>query len=143
MYPQTMKIPGNLAAILCLFILSACSFLSSAPDMEQGEEELEEAAASETEGAADNSGVEIVWETPREPVDEFVIHYGYARENLDSQIKVPVAELETREDPQHGPVFRYVIGDLDAKRDVYVSLASVKAGEASPLSQVFEIRAQQ
>ena len=141
MCPQIMKILRRSLTVLCAFLLSSCSFLSLDWTTEETGEVIEQTQPTEAGSAGDNSGVEIVWETPREPVDEFVIHYGYARDKLDSEIKVPVAQLETKDDPQYGSVFRYVLGDLEATRDVYVSLASIRQGETSPLSQVFEIKA--
>lgn len=145
MYPQFMKIIGSLSILLCLILASACSMLApdSASEQPQGESSETQAAAADDNSVDTQSGVEIVWEAPREEIDEFLIHFGYSGDNLDSVIRVPLTELEKKEDPLHGQVFKYVLGNIDPKRDLYVSLASVRQGETSPFSQIFEIKAAQ
>ena len=143
MYPPIMKIIMTSASLLLLLTLSACSInlFESSPEQSEAEQQNSSLENAETSSSM-QSGVEIVWETPKEAVDGFVIHYGYSSDKLESEVKVPVADLEKKEDPEHGSVFRYVLGNLDPERDVFVSLASIRQETVSPFSQVFEIKAE-
>lgn len=89
-----------------------------------------------------SSGVEITWEVPSEPVDGFVVRYGENRTNLSKEMTILRSELREERDPQYGPVYRYIIRDVDGKSPIFVSVAAFKGTTLSDFSDaVSESRA--
>jgi hypothetical protein len=71
-----------------------------------------------------STGIEITWEVPSEPVDGFVVRYGESRTNLSKEMTILRSELREERDPQYGPVYRYIIRDIDGKTPIFVSVAA-------------------
>ena len=83
--------------------------------------------------------VEIIWAIPKEPVDAYVIKYGYSKESLDHQTTLNVKDIEKYEDKHHGYVYRYFVQDVPDKDKIFVSMASVKGNNTSAFTEVFEV----
>jgi len=84
-------------------------------------------------------GLEILFEVPSLAPEAFLIHYGYSRDNLNFEQKIPVAELVQVEHPQFGTVYRYVLENIPPDKTVYLSLSSMSGSEILPPGQVFEV----
>lgn len=86
------------------------------------------------------SDVEMLWEIPGEPVEGFVISYGYDDgSEFGRRMKVRAADLERFEDKQYGFVYRYVLRDIPADRPLRVSISAYNGEEISPPSQVVTV----
>ena len=83
--------------------------------------------------------VEIVWMVPKEPVDAFILRYGYSRYNLDKEKRVESIELEIADDPQHGYVYKFLLKPIQTDRTLFVALATVSGSETSAFSDVFSV----
>jgi hypothetical protein len=81
-------------------------------------------------------GIEVTWQVPSEPVDGFVIRYGYDRTHLDSESKVSVSLLTPEKDPEFGPVFRFIIPGVKPDATVFVSVAAFRGERVSDFSEV-------
>ena len=67
-------------------------------------------------------GIEVTWQVPSEPIDGFIIRYGYDRSRLDSESKISVSLLSPEKDPEFGPVFRFIIPGVRSDAIVFVSV---------------------
>ena len=67
--------------------------------------------------------VEILWIPPTDPVDGFVVRYGYSKDDLNETVKIPLAEAEIINDPKHGNVMHYIIRDVAADKKLYITLS--------------------
>jgi len=83
-------------------------------------------------------GIQITWEVPSEPVDGFVIRYGYSPEAMDQQLRVRLDELKEENDPEYGPVYRYTVADVTPDADIYVSLAAIRGDLVSGFSETMK-----
>ena len=83
--------------------------------------------------------IELTWKIPSEEVDGFVIHYGFDRQKLGSEIQVKVEDLEQYDHPQYGPVYRYYLENLPKTKTAYVAISALKDSYVSNPSEVFEI----
>lgn len=88
---------------------------------------------------ADKSGVEVLWEIPAEPVDGFVIRYGYDRASLLQEKKVSASQLERFEDARFGFVYRFVLKDVEPNKPVFVSLTAFNGSKLSAPSPAFQV----
>lgn len=70
--------------------------------------------------------IQIVWKVPLEPVDSFVIHYGYDATVLDKELRLDANLIERFNHPKHGPVYRFYLTGTDDQRPVYLSISAVK-----------------
>lgn len=82
-----------------------------------------------------SAGIEVTWEVPSEPVDGFVVRYGESRSNLSKEMTILRSELREERDPQYGPVYRYIIRDVDGNSPVFVSVAAFKGTTLSDFSE--------
>ncbi len=147
------------ALALFLLIFTGCGNLWTGPSPE-GEEEAapaaEESAAAATDEApaeapkpasraskaaleSGTSTLEVFWQIPGEAVEKYHLYYGLEADELTNHIEVMVNELQKVDDPKHGPVYRYELKDIPAKRAIYLSLrAENKYGmsDASPATRV-------
>ena len=85
------------------------------------------------------SDIEILWQIPVQPVEGFVINYGYDKAILDLNVKIATKDLEKFEDPKHGFVYRYVLGDVPLSKTVYVSIAAYNGTKVSLPSEIFPV----
>ncbi|NLF24217.1 MAG: hypothetical protein GX589_00975 [Deltaproteobacteria bacterium] len=79
------------------------------------------------------------WEIPDQPVDSYQIRYGFSENQLDSEITLKVSELETFEDPVHGPAYRYYLHEIDPEQTLYLTISAFHADEKSEESKVYKI----
>ena len=147
---------------LLLIFLSSCSFLErntiglfsskESPELKP----VEDAKVASSEDSAHGSivqlekldqaevlnktDVEILWEIPDPSAEEYVIHYGYAPDKLELEVKLSAASIDKIDDPKHGVVYRYILDNQPADKNVYLSMVAVRAGVASAASEVFELK---
>jgi len=85
------------------------------------------------------SDIEVLWQIPTQPVEGFIINYGFDKTALDQHVKIATQDLEKFEDPKYGFVFRYVLGDIPLSKTIYVSIAAYNGSKVSRPSEVFPI----
>lgn len=90
--------------------------------------------------AKPSTGIELLWEIPKDGVDGYIIRYGYSREKLELSKRVPAANLERFEDAKLGFVYRYVLPDIAENSSVFVSLTAYSGDRLSQASPVFELK---
>ncbi len=88
-----------------------------------------------------SSDVEILWEVPEDTVDGFVVRYGTSRNQMTNEVKLTAAQLELRTDAERGNIYRHVLRDIPADREIFVDIAAFRGAEVSPPSRVFEVPA--
>lgn len=119
---------------------SGCSAISSLfkpePAKDPKKSSSHPASVKSEVSAAD--GIELVWKTPSEAVDGFIIRYGYSKDALNRTARLPISSLTSSQDIEFGSVYRYVIKPVEAGKIVYVSLASFKGENISEFSEVYE-----
>lgn len=79
---------------------------------------------------------------PGDPVDGFVIRYGPNPSQLSREITLHAREVHEENDPEYGPVYRYLIRDIEGSKRVFVSIAAIKGKEISNFSPALEARAE-
>lgn len=87
-----------------------------------------------------HTNVELVWQVPEDPVDGFVVRYGFQRGSLEHEIKVTTAQLERYEDPSYGFVYRYILKEVPSDESVFISIAAFKGAVVSQAGDVFEVK---
>ena len=127
--------------ILVFLSLSGCSLISSlgkqGPSKDSKKTATTQSPSIKSEiSAAD--GIELVWKTPSEPVDGFIIRYGYNKDALNRSARLPINSLTSSQDIEFGSVYRYVIKPIEAGKIVYVALASFKGENISEFSEIYE-----
>ncbi|MBN8549927.1 MAG: hypothetical protein J0M12_11480 [Deltaproteobacteria bacterium] len=96
-------------------------------------------APAPTATPAPGTRVEVIWAIPKDPVDGFIIRYGYTKTELKFEEKVHGTALDRFDDPKYGFVYRYVLKNVPANTTVYVSLIAYTGNEQSAPSPVFEV----
>ena len=97
-----------------------------------------EVQALETDSKTD---VEIIWQVPSNAADSFIIEYGLDREKLDRKVELKPEQLEKYIDPEYGPVYRYVLQNIEPERDIFVSMSASAGGQTSPPSTIYQAKA--
>jgi hypothetical protein len=121
-------------ALAALTLTSGCSLIFN-PTPNKGSTRV-----SDTRGKTGplleqtESGVEITWEVPSDPVDGFVIRYGDDKNNLSREATILKSELREERDSQYGPVYRYILRDVAKFEKVFVSVAAFKGDVISEFS---------
>jgi len=123
-----------LIALIALTVTSGCSFIfdpstRKAPSRRGDNGNTTAPVLEQTE-----SGVEVTWEVPSDPVDGFVIRYGEDKDNLTKETTIFKSELREDRDSQYGPVYRYVLRDVAKVSKVYVAVAAFKGDVISDFS---------
>jgi hypothetical protein len=139
------KTLSTLALSISLLFASGCSlFQSSSPEPDSAKL-LEEKALVEAQHApeAPKQGIEVTWETPSELVDGFIIRYGSSPNALTKEVTISSSDIREVNDPEYGPVYRYLIRDVDNVKKLFVSIAAVKGQAISNFSDVLEAQAEQ
>jgi hypothetical protein len=136
---------SSLALSLSLLLVSGCSLFQSSTPNSDSTKILEEKAIVEAQHApeAPKQGIEVTWETPSEPVDGFIIRYGSSPTSLTKEVTISASDIREVNDPEYGPVFRYVIRDVENANKLFVSIAAVKGQSVSDFSQVLEAHAEE
>ena len=128
---------NTLLVFLSLLLLSGCSLFSSneVPDGGSLEDALIGSQTQQLE-----SGVELVWEIPVEPVTKYHLYFGDTPETLALHRTVMVSDLERLQHERFGPVFRYVVTGLAKKCGIYVSIEAENKAGKSPKTEAQELR---
>lgn len=114
--------------------VSGCSLFESTPTHKAAG--AEQAAQSlSTQVRKTISGLSITWEVPSEPTDGFIIRYGNDRAQLSKEVVIMTSDLQEEQDPQAGPVYRYIIKNVPRDAQLYVSIAAFKGGTVSDFSE--------
>jgi hypothetical protein len=85
--------------------------------------------------------VEIIWQVPTDAADSFTIQYGLSREKLDRKVELKPDQLEKYVDPEYGPVYRYVLQNIEPDKDIYVAMSTSAGGQTSPPSTIYQAKA--
>lgn len=137
-----MKKLLNCIAPALLFIASGC-FSSSTPSLSEGSLPTSQSEVVETQKTApakSQQGIEIAWKVPSEPVDGYVIRYGATPDSLQNEVRVSIIEIREEQDPELGPVFRYLIRGVQGSKRLFVSIAAFKGDVVSNFSDVLEVQ---
>ena len=126
-----------LSALYLVFLVSVtgCSILFGPSEKGAPSPEPTQSAPSTPILEKKSAGIEVTWEVPSEPVDGFVVRYGESRANLSKEMTILRSELREERDPQYGPVYRYIIRDIDGNGPVFVSVAAFKGTTLSDFSE--------
>ncbi len=84
--------------------------------------------------------VQLLWQVPTEPVEKYVIYFGWSKDKLDQKVEIPLASLQKIEDPRFGAVYKYLLPDIPVDRTVYVSIAAIHGDIISQPGQVIELK---
>ena len=113
--------------------LSGCSLFERAPgNKAAGAEQAAQALSTLVKKTI--SGVSITWEVPSEPTDGFIIRYGDDRTQLSKEVTILTSDLREEQDPEAGPVYRYIIKNVPRDKQIFVSIAAFKDGTVSDFS---------
>jgi len=129
-----------LALSLLLLLTSGCSLFSSSTSSDDSLKAVQERALIEAQAApeAPKQGIEVTWEVPSEAVDGFIIRYGTSPSSLSKEVTVSATHIREEKDPEYGPVYRYLIRDVENADRLYVSIAAIKGQSISNFSDVLE-----
>lgn len=83
--------------------------------------------------------LEILWAYTPDPVDAYLLRYGYDQENLSEELRIMPEDIEVMDDPDHGQVCRFVLRNIPQGKRVYISLASERAGKLSAFSEILRL----
>ena len=136
---------ASLALSVALFLASGCSLFHSSPQGGGSQKILEEKAVVDAQTApeAPKQGIEVTWEMPSEPVDGFIIRYGSSPGSLSKEVTISSRDMREERDPEFGPVYRYLIRDVESAQKLFVSIAAIKGQSVSNFSQVLEAQAEE
>jgi hypothetical protein len=136
---------SSLALSLALFFASGCSLFSSSSQGSDSHKALAEKAVVEAQAApeAPKQGIEVTWEIPSEPVDGFIIRYGSSPSSLSKEVTLSSRDIKEERDPEFGPVYRYLIRDVENAQKLFVSIAAVKGQIVSNFSEVLVAQAEE
>jgi hypothetical protein len=124
--------------------LSGCSLFGSAGGDQRPDPSVEERALIEAHAApeAPKQGIEFTWEVPSESVDGFIIRYGSSPNSLSKEITISATDIREEKDPEHGPVYRYLVRDVEGNGPLFWSIAAVTGQSISNFSDVLEVKAE-
>jgi len=126
-----------------LLILANGCFSSSTPSLSEGSLPTTQSEVVDTQKAPpakSQQGIEVAWKVPSEPVDGYIIRYGETPDSLQSEVRVSIIEIREEQDPELGPVFRYLIRGVQGSKRLFVSIAAFKGDVVSNFSDVLEAR---
>lgn len=135
---------SSLGLSVALLFASGCSLFTSSPTGVDSQKILEERALVDAQTApeAPKQGIEVTWEMPSEPVDGFIIRYGSSPSSLSKEVTISARDIKEERDPEFGPVYRYLIRDVENAQKLFVSIAAVKGQSISNFSDVLEAQAE-
>lgn len=136
---------ASLTLSVALFFASGCSLFNSSLKDGDSQKILEEKALVDAQTApeAPKQGIEVTWEMPSEPVDGFIIRYGSSPNSLSKEVTVSSHDIKEERDPEFGPVYRYLIRDVENAQKLFVSIAAVKGQSVSNFSDALEAQAEE
>jgi hypothetical protein len=139
------KTLSSLALTVTLLLASGCSLFQSSSQLSDSSKVIEEKSIVEAQHApeAPKQGIEVTWETPSEAVDGFIIRYGSSPNSLTKEVTISATDIREVNDPEFGPVYRYVIRDIENTKKLFVSIAAVKGQAVSNFSDVLEAQAEE
>lgn len=131
-----------LPLLIVVALASGCSLFSEPSESANGALPTTQSEIKETTKVApppeSGQGIEVAWKIPSDPVDGYIIRYGSTPDSLNNEIKVSIIQVREEQDPELGPVFRYVIKGVPDSRRIYVSIAAFKGDVISNFSEVLE-----
>lgn len=144
--------------LLITLTTTSCSILfdsekeaSTAPEeshstikpIKQNQPELKKTSKVAIEGDADKTKlrdeIEVIWDKPDTPVNEYLIQYGFSEDTLTNELKISSEDLEVSNDPEHGEVYRFIIDDIPTDKRVFIRLAEYHEGIELEFSETFEV----
>jgi hypothetical protein len=142
--------------LLSIFALAGCSLnMGSAPDSGAAKVAPEQSGGTSdapstarveiiplAQATGELSDVEIMWHIPTDPVEGFVVKYGFERSSINEETRILTKDLEQVETPQFGKVFRFVLGNIPVDRPLYISIAAFSGDKVSKASDIFEVKAE-
>jgi len=132
----------SLSLLIITTIFSGCSLFSEPSQNDAGtlpttQSEIKERTTVAPK-AESGQGIDVAWKIPSDPVDGYIIRYGSSPDSLTNEIKVSIIQIREEQDPELGPVFRYIIKGVPESRRLYVSIAAFKGDVISNFSEVLE-----
>lgn len=136
------KILCSIAFLTLPFVFSGCSLFGSGSADRNDQAAVQETAIIEALAApeAPKQGLEFTWEVPSEHVDGFIIRYGNSPSSLSKEVTVSAADIREERDPEHGPVYRYLVRDIEGTEPLFWSIAAVTGQKISNFSDVLEVK---
>lgn len=135
------KLLCSIALLILPFAFSGCSLFGSESgagnDQPAVERTLVEALAAPE---APKQGIEFTWEVPSENVDGFIIRYGSSPSSLSKEVTISATDIREERDPEHGPVYRYLVRDIEETGPLFWSIAAVTGQNISNFSDVQEVK---
>lgn len=135
------KLLCSIALLILPFAFSGCSLFGSESGAGNNQAAVErtlvEALAAPE---APKQGIEFTWEVPSESVDGFIIRYGSSPSSLSKEVTVSTTDIREERDPEHGPVYRYLVRDIEETGTLYWSIAAVTGQSISNFSDVLEVK---
>lgn len=133
---------ASIAFLITPLVVSGCSLFGSESPNSSEQQVLQEKAIVEAHVApeAPKQGIEVTWEVPSEAVDGFIIRYGKSPDALSKEVTISATEMREERDPEFGPVYRYLIRDVENADQLFVSIAAVKGQSISNFSDVLEAK---
>ena len=130
-----MNLPRSLfIALITLTLTSGCSLVFDPSAKKASSRRGDSSTKTSPVLEQTESGVEVTWEVPSDPVDGFVIRYGEDKGNLTKEATIFKSELREERDSQYGPVYRYVLRDVAKEGKIYVAVAAFKGDVISEFS---------
>lgn len=130
-----MKLSRSLAiTLLVLTVTSGCSLIFDPSSKKVPSRRDENGSVTSPVLEQTESGIEVTWEVPSDPVDGFVIRYGEDKDNLTKEATIFKSELREERDSQYGPVYRYILRDASKTGKTYVAVAAFKGDVISDFS---------
>lgn len=125
--------------VTSIIFFSSCSWISEQLNQEPKKQPALSPAKKKISSSTPLAeGIEVVWQVPGEKVDGFVVRFGYSKDSLTNDVKIPVSSLSVAQDPEFGPTYRYVVKDIEANRPIFVTLAAFRGEGLSEFSEIFE-----
>ena len=79
-----------------------------------------------------NGVVHLNWVAPKEKTTFYLLKFGSSSGKLDTEVKIPIGEIEKVTHPKHGLVYRYTVTDLNPSERFFFSL---RAGNTAGISK--------
>ena len=87
------------------------------------------------------SDIEVTWQIPQEPVDGLLVRYGFSKDQIKNASRIYSRDLMRYDDPKHGGVYRFVLGNVPLDRPIFITVAAFSGDRLSKPSDIFEVKA--
>lgn len=156
-----LSIVRLISIVFSISCLSGCSFFENSPRRyhtesttkhAKGAADLKETPPAsvdirklESPSAANSnfSDIEVTWEVPTDPVDGFVIRYGYSQSDLQSERRIVISQLDVTDDPLHGRVYKTILREVRAHAPLFLSITAYRGDVESAPSPILEVPPQE